>query len=525
MKNCLEKRFINHSIFAFECLKKTYDNKTSKMKKNSISFIINIILIMMVFVSCDDALELTPESSLTSESFWQNEDDAVAAMNGMYYMFRSTFDLKSVFWGEFRTGYYGEGLSGGTSWDELWNNNLNATSVGVNWKEMYMLINDANLVLKHTPGIEFSDETEKNQVLGQAYFIRAFVYFQIVKTWGDAPIVTEGFESTDQEIYPTRNTKSEVFAQIKSDLDLTVSLLGESESVNYICITAAYMLMTDVYLWTAKLENGGDSDLQIALAAVDKVLGAGYVLEPYFETIFRDEGNTESIFSVHYSDTEPGDGSVNGASGRGTPTQPCKVALAGLAVTPTDLQDVIPVTSYPQWLDFSDYFLDNLLKPDSVDSRSAVSWQIANSTTGTSVSWINKYIGEIVAENRLPTSDLIIYRLAEAVLFKAEIENALGNTDEALTQLNVIAERAYGVDDYYAGLSSTEIDNAILDERILEFIFEGKAWYDIQRFGQSFERIPSLVGREGDNSGNILLWPIAQDVISRNTNIVQTDGY
>jgi starch-binding outer membrane protein, SusD/RagB family len=141
------------------------------------------------------------------------------------------------------------------------------------------------------------------------------------------------------------------------------------------------------------------------------------------------------------------------------------------------------------------------------------------------VTWINKYIGEVFAGTRVSSSDLIIYRFADAVLMKAEIENALGNTPEALVYLNKIAKRAYGVDNYYAGLTPSQVDDAILNQRILEFVLEGKSWFDIRRFGKAFDMIPTLAGREAENNGNILLFPVAQDVINRNRSIIQTEGY
>lgn len=483
-------------------------------------------MLVMISSACDDLLELEPESTISSESFWKTEDDVESAVYGMCNQFRSTFDIKSVIWGEFRTGFYGQGSSTATDWNELWNNNMNSASVGTNWSDMYLLINDANLILSKTPAISFTDEATKNHILGQAYFVRAFTYFQTVKLWGDAPIVTEGFESTEQNLEPARSPKSEVFELIKSDLDNAISLMGERESVNYLGADAANMLKADVYLWTAKVESGGQNDFIEAQKAIDNVLGAGYTLESDFEEVFRNEESGEIIFSVFYSELEPGDGSRNGSSGRSDGgTHPSHITLPSIELTPDELEDQVPVYSSSQWLDLSDYFINNVLNPSGTDSRTDVTWRSLSSASGQEVTWINKYIGEVFSGTRLASSDLIIYRFAEAILFKAEIENALGNNTEAINQLNLIAKRAYGVDNYYTALSTAQIDEAIFNERILEFVLEGKSWYDIQRFGKSFEVVPTLVGREGENSGNILLFPVAQDVLSRNRNILQTTGY
>lgn len=69
------------------------------------------------------------------------------------------------------------------------------------------------------------------------------------------------------------------------------------------------------------------------------------------------------------------------------------------------------------------------------------------------------------------------------------------------------------------------MDDAILHERLIEFGAEGKSWYDIIRFGKAFEMIPTLVGRENEYEGNILLLPVSPNTITKNPNIVQTPGF
>lgn len=99
-----------------------------------------------------------------------------------------------------------------------------------------------------------------------------------------------------------------------------------------------------------------------------------------------------------------------------------------------------------------------------------------------------------------------IYRLAEAYLLKAEVENALGNTDAALQNLNVVAKRAYGVDNYYTMRSQDAIDNAIIDETLKEFVAECKGMVGLSPgFNKEFELIETLKGREGEK--NVTLWP------------------
>ncbi len=134
-----------------------------------------------------------------------------------------------------------------------------------------------------------------------------------------------------------------------------------------------------------------------------------------------------------------------------------------------------------------------------------------------------KFIGSFANDTRSFDSDVPVYRLAEAYLLKAEVENALGNTDAALQNLNVVAKRAYGVDNYYTARTQDAIDNAIISEILKEFVAESKAWWAYLRFNKEFELIETLKGREGEK--NVTLWPIAPACLNTNPNITQTEGY
>jgi hypothetical protein len=157
------------------------------------------------------------------------------------------------------------------------------------------------------------------------------------------------------------------------------------------------------------------------------------------------------------------------------------------------------------------------------DTRSVTSFAMFTvPETGKSYSWINKFPGEWTNNVRYFTSDIPIYRYAEAILFKAEIENITGGNP--ISYLNQIAKRAYKIDNYYSlSLSKEEINEMILNERLKEFTAEGKSWWDYIRMGYAFTKIPSLLGRQ--NETNILLWPISAACFQDNPNIRQTIGY
>lgn len=466
---------------------------------------------------CDNKLNLEPISSITTNSFWKTSEDAEGALNGAYNQFRNTFKMDLLFWGEFRTGFWTFGTSGGAQdYAQLWSNSPTRTTSGTNWSGLYTLINDCNLILKHVPEIDFSNSSQKDEILGHAYFLRAFTYFWIARIWGDAPLALEGFESPAQELNLSRSSKTALFAQVKADIDFAVTMLAAGTPGNrafFSSKAAANMLKADIYLWTAKREGGGNADLEIAKQAIDAVLTSGYQLDASYENVFRQDNNREIIFSIYYDQLEGG-------------SQLGNQFVNQITRVPAGARDTIPHHAGPQWLGLSDTFTNSILKPESEDSRTSTIWRVVEISGSQPVVWINKYLGQVVQGTRLFTDDTRVYRFAEALLFKAEIENALGNTPAAINYLNEAVSRAYGADDYYElSMSTVQTDNAILEERLIEFTAEGKAWFDIIRFGKAFELIGSLTGRENDYQGNILYFPVAQDVMNRNVNINQTDGY
>src|SRR5690606_7791518 len=125
------------------------------------------------------------------------------------------------------------------------------------------------------------------------------------------------------------------------------------------------------------------------------------------------------------------------------------------------------------------------------------------------------------------TSDIQLYRLSEAYLFKAEILAERQRVSEAIGWVNKVVGRAYGNPDHYSGstFSPEELKGVILDERCIEFALECKSWFDLIRFGEVFTRVPSLVGREDDKQGNVLYMPVHISSMAVNPNIKQTPGF
>jgi len=137
---------------------------------------------------------------------------------------------------------------------------------------------------------------------------------------------------------------------------------------------------------------------------------------------------------------------------------------------------------------------------------------------------VTKFNGTVISGSRQFLDDVILYRYADVLLMIAEAKNALGMNPAS--EINAVRQRAYGDDfaDYQFTSGGQEANReAILQERLRELAFEGKRWWDLVRFGEAFNTVPSLQGREGQD--HLLLWPIPQDIISQNSSIEQNPGY
>ncbi|MCO6475333.1 MAG: RagB/SusD family nutrient uptake outer membrane protein [Phaeodactylibacter sp.] len=474
----------------------------------------------LIFLSaCDDDLLLTPPSSLSVESFFKSEEDAQSAVNGMYAQMRNV--ANSIYlYGDWR-GDHTEQTDLGTGSDVI-RNELKDDVGGTDWGAFYALINDANLIIRLVPDIEFVDEGKKNDLLAQAYFVRAWAYYQVVRIWGDAPLLTEGFLSPDQEgIVPgQRDPAAQIFSQVKADLESALDhFAGDGISSRYaVSKPAANTLKADVYLWTAKREGGGAADLNTALEAVNQVIGHPDLELAPFTALFRTTTATGAdILSMYRDVIEPGyqpwyrnymlqiQNYVSlsdedkariplmvGGARFYAPTQILKDQFAENAALGNGQEDIrLPITVL-------DYDFNNEQRAHLV-----------------------KFIGDPGIEANEYTDDHKLYRYADAILMRAEIQNALGKPDDAVADLNMTRNRA-GIGDYEGGMSQEEVDDAILLERAVEFAFEAKRWWDLVRFDKAYELVPSLIGREGEQP---ILWPISQNTMALNPNLQQTPGY
>ena len=473
---------------------------------------------LLFLSSCISDLDVTQESKLTSADMWKTEADATGAMYGLFHQVRAVFQTALIYWGDFRAGTFQDGLGAGTAL-KMFNNNLDATeSKGTNWAGSYTAINDANLIIKHVPSISFVNESTRNQVMGSAYFVRALMYFNIARVWGDAPLLLDGFESDKDDLQPFRVPVEKIFDQVLADLEMAENYMPASVTDPTIAnLMAIKMLEADYWLWMAKVRGGGADAIKNARKALNNVIiNAGVGLMDNYADVFdiNKKNGKEIIFTIHF-----GKGEYEGgySSNWLIPT------TRWYGKDEDKEKNVKLMNNDDQRYNFSTSMI-SLLKSDPGDTRTAVSFgDWTDPSDGRNYTWVNKFSGLWEDNVRYFIADEPVYRYAETLLMMAEVELFSGNLQLALDYVNMVAKRAYKVNNYYTDTSESAVKNAIIDEYVKEFAAEGKTWWVYIRNGVVFDKVETLKGREGEK--NILLWPIANACFNENPNMTQTEGY
>lgn len=491
------------------------------MKKLSI---FPIALFLLLQISCKKNINVSPTSVLTSANFWKTESDATGALNGMYVNLRGETDLDLWIFGEGRSQTMSQALAGTVGLDIYYLNSLNSTTVSVTWAGLYTTVNAANLILKYVPNINITTAGSKNNILAQAHTMRAFCYYVMARTWGGVPMrvqPTEGYDPATIQL--PRSSVDSVFGLIKRDLDSALALYP-----NYNFVSGrdqwnkagADVLKADVYLWTGKLMGGGAADFQTALNALNDAQTASLSLQTNYSDVFNytNKGNNEIIMASHYQTLESNNNFyqymyLNSSNSPSNITQGTKDTI-GVIGTGNAGNSIMQVSAAVR----SQFTAD--------DTRKAATFYEIYSTSNsfvTSITGIKGY-GMVGNGTRYFTNDFIIYRYADVLLLKAEAENALGMDPSA--EINAIRKRAYGANAGNHPFVSGSIaanDNVILQERLFEFCTEGKRWWDLRRFQQVFNLVPSLAGRSNDTWA--LLFPIGKTILSLEPKVVENQGW
>ena len=186
----------------------------------------------------------------------------------------------------------------------------------------------------------------------------------------------------------------------------------------------------------------------------------------------------------------------------------------------------VPISS-TQWWSYSQQFIDILEKSknDNGDRRVDCNLGIGEyGASGQTISWPNKFLGDMSKQPVVLDCDLLYYRYALAVMMDAELKYYKKDYAGALKSLNLIAKRAYGKDNFYTEANRDAVLSALVNEYFLEFPAEGVIWWALIRLDKIWDYNPELKTMQQTNK-NILLWPITASARNKNHKLTQTEGW
>lgn len=477
-----------------------------------------LILAGVMFSGCNKYLEVDPPYTQDAENFFQTEEDYDRALIGAYDLLQASF--LSVWVGEIASD---NTIAGGESVtdteglhqiDEMNHGGVNNELRSV-FRWNFTGVTRANYLLEFQDNIDF---TGKDVIIAEAKFLRAFYYFELVKFFGDVPLIVDRRLGVEEATSIERTPKEEVYAQIEEDLIAAAAVLDPVSSVKGRASQgAAKSLLGKVYLYQNKFSE--------AATILDEVINStNYSLIPDYADLFtvNNENNSETVFDVEYSGLEGG-------------SYGCLVCLEGNAGP--GFQGIRQYEG-PIYGDGNSYNLPTQNLYDAFDANDPrrdhtildIEAFIAAQPNPASITYAvgagghtgyynNKYIkrqGEI----GLPDNDLTspvnyrVIRYADVLLMAAEAHFQNGNTGSAQMYVDEVRTRV--------GVATPALGSVedIWNERRLELACEGHRFFDLVRTGQASQAI------DGFETNKNELFPIPQvEIDLAGGNWTQNAGY
>ncbi len=506
------------------------------------------VLLLFTTASCKKTLELSPEDYFADGNFWQNETQVSNFMYGLHNQFRGNYFMFFRL-GEMRGGGFSNIDVQNTSLNELQiiEQRIEENSAGVSgWAGLFGPILQLNLFISNVEPAGFLSAEKKSYLLGQAYAMRAYYYFHLLRTYGGVPLWTEPevLNTTDPvALRKARATEEQILAQVKADVNRSLESFGAMTSTDKKMWNpnAARMLKAEIYLWSAKV-YGQTADLTEAKTALNSVTGTALLAD--FKSIFsyENKSNSEIIFAVHnqvgesemsgvaaftysifnfdgqhYGDSLASDGAGNFL------TDP-------LLIANSNSQQIIQRYRYKFEL-FESYDVSDTRRDATFFDYYKVNTSEIPYTPTVKNTALVKFLGAMNANRRYFSADWPVYREADRILMLAEITNAEGG--DPSDYIKLIRDRAYADADPTPFVNSSKDENelAIFEERSKEFVYEGKRWYDIRRM--KFDNDPLAYISDNHPYGvidkatqsHMLLWPIEPAIWTNDPLVDQTPGY
>ncbi|WP_045687851.1 RagB/SusD family nutrient uptake outer membrane protein [Hymenobacter sp. AT01-02] len=452
--------------------------------RSKLSTIATLGLLAFSASSCSDFLDPTPQVSVDRNDVFTDAAGARGAIVGVYGALTSA-DYLGLYY-PLLADLAADNLAHTGTFPQLAqvktrniiSDNVTLTNV---YYAIYRAINRANNVIANVPNVTGLSDAEKNSIIAEALFIRAYCHFDVTRFWGDAALSLTPTSTPDNSLFVSRSTKEQVYAQVIADLTQALPNLPDT-GTGRATKSAAQALIARVQLYAGKWKE--------AETAADLIISSNrFQLTPSYATNFTSENSTESILEVQFD--------ANTQS---------QFAFFNLPTANGGRNEVNPIgpgstltTSY-----------------ETGDTRRNAT--ISDGTTIISNRAVVAGTGIKYKDPGTGTDNYKMFRFAEILLIGAEAKAQLQDITGSLALLNRVRTRAGLPIIAATGLNQAGLLAAIAQERRIELALEGHRWFDLVRTNQA----QTVLGIADPTR---LLFPIPLREIQNNPNMKQNTGY
>ena len=490
--------------------------------------------VVVLMLACNKLVE-NPSGTITTSQFYKTSADAVAAVNAIYTTLNSDPANDFPMYGR-ELNLMTDNASDNQNFSPS-NTNPDVRAMSTvtyvssngrilkNWQQHFYGINRANIAIDGIatiPASAFTDPTLQARLTREARFVRALLYFNLVRLFGAVPLVLHNPKSVDiSSMQVARAPVDSVYAQIISDLSDAVNLPASYSGADLGRATsgAAHALLAKVYITRRDWTNAQTQLLQVLTAGTFS--GAtgnyGYGLFPNYGDAFAKatKNGIEHVFSVQYA--------TNGGEAGAEQYLSQSLNSFNPGTYPID----IPADS-----SVSQIFA-------ATDTRKAVTFYttVYNAATGQTVVFNNPYtpyFNKFVDYSLSPLNNQVVsginypvIRYAEVLLLYAEVLNELngGPTPDAYTAINLVRTRAH-VAALTPALGQNDFRDSLFLERRKEFIQEGQRWFDLVRQGPDvYVAAQHVIAAHSAASAKDTLFPIPIAEIQLDPLLTQNPGW
>ena len=500
-----------------------------KININKITIHVFCVGILMIGSGCEKFLEEPDRSNFTMENYFTKPAHAESIVNAIYESLRPVtgggFNGAPWMMLEFATGLANTELGQAQNSINIRNlvNNSDNEYGNQYWVSSYRGIGNANLAIAKIPGINM-DEVLKKKSIGEARFLRAYFYYNLVRIFGKIPLITQSIDLNSPDLYPLPASEEDVYKLIVEDLiEAESSGLPYTDPKGRVTLGAIKSLLSSVYLTMAgnPLKKGTEYYKKAADKANEVIQSNQFSLFPSYDDLHnpKKKNTGENIFMVQFA-------TLIQPSGWQTSIIPYNQGISAYSdETGAIFANKEFVESYENG--------DKRAEEKQFYYRTFTLRSDRNKTVDLGGYYLYKHF-DVDAQLNTRSSDLNwgLMRYAEVLLIYAEASNeASGPSLEAYSAVNQIRKRAELPE--LSGLNQQQLREAIWKERWHELSYENKTWFDMSRIRKAFNvktrKFEDFVGHKFSYGPTLqekeLLFPIPTAEIRNNKNLIQNPGY